>query len=136
MLSDIRRDHQARKTSKYISSIQIDKLHAPETTFKYVVLCVTAPNITRLFKKHSGFCTQTVIMFSALRKIRSFAGITRLHTNYSKNNRIYSTSGRPATSYKAAILEEFNKPLIVSNVKNDSPLGSEMVFIFRHKLRK
>lgn len=34
---------------------------------------------------------------------------------------------RHQSSYKAAILEEFDKPLVLSNVKNDSPLGTDMV---------
>lgn len=32
-------------------------------------------------------------------------------------------------TYKAAILEEFDKPMIITKVKNDAPLGTEMVSI-------
>lgn len=30
-------------------------------------------------------------------------------------------------TYRAAILEEYNKPLVVTNIKNETPLGTSMV---------
>ena len=56
--------------------------------------------------------------------------ISPAYNFYIKSNnypvRLKSTDSKPEV-YKAAILEEFNKPLIVTKIKSDTPLGTEMV---------